>query len=87
MSGYMAAQAQDDVRAMIAQVKTLTVEKLKNLLRFESLTLSGVKSELQIRIIARTFHCATVISLRPLATVLPDICWNRYREDAQRCRC
>jgi hypothetical protein len=53
MSGYPDTQAHDDVRAMIASVKTLTVEKLKNLLRFEALPLSGVKSELQIRIIAR----------------------------------
>lgn len=37
---------------MIAQVKTLTVEKLKILLRTEGLTVSGVKSELQIRTIA-----------------------------------
>ncbi|ETI23409.1 hypothetical protein G647_05211 [Cladophialophora carrionii CBS 160.54] len=52
MSGYPDTQAHDDVRAMIASVKTLTVEKLKNILRAESLPLSGVKSELQIRIIA-----------------------------------
>lgn len=37
---------------MVAQVKTLTVEKLKTLLRTEGLTVSGVKSELQIRTIA-----------------------------------
>ncbi|KIW71164.1 hypothetical protein, variant [Phialophora macrospora] len=52
MSGYPDTQAHDDVRAMIASVKTLTVEKLKNILRFEGLPLSGVKSELQIRTIA-----------------------------------
>lgn len=45
--------AQDQVQQMIAQVKTLTVEKLKNLLRVENLTVGGVKSELQIRTIAR----------------------------------
>jgi len=37
---------------MVAQVKTLTVEKLKTLLRTEGLPVSGVKSELQIRTIA-----------------------------------
>ncbi|OAG35373.1 hypothetical protein AYO21_10444 [Fonsecaea monophora] len=52
MAGYMPAQAQDNVQALIAQVKTLTVEKLKNVLRSEGLPLSGVKSELQIRTIA-----------------------------------
>jgi hypothetical protein len=59
MAGYM--QAQDQVQAMVAQVKTLTVEKLKILLRTEGLPVSGVKSELQIRTIARTVtaqhHC------------------------------
>jgi len=44
---------QDQVQQMIALVKTLTVEKLKTLLRTENLTVSGVKSELQIRTIAR----------------------------------
>lgn len=50
MAGYM----HDQVQAMVAQVKTLTVEKLKTLLRTEGLPVSGVKSELQIRTIART---------------------------------
>lgn len=48
------AQSQDQVQQMIALVKTLTVEKLKVLLRTENLTVGGVKSELQIRTIART---------------------------------
>ncbi|KIW97004.1 uncharacterized protein Z519_02395 [Cladophialophora bantiana CBS 173.52] len=52
MAPYMPAQAQDNVQALIAEVKTLTVEKLKNVLRSEGLALSGVKSELQIRTIA-----------------------------------
>jgi len=46
-------QANDQVQAMMAVVKTLTVDKLKNVLRQEGLTVSGIKSELQIRIIAR----------------------------------
>ncbi|EXJ80340.1 hypothetical protein A1O1_08484 [Capronia coronata CBS 617.96] len=50
MAGYV--QAQDQVQAMVAHVKTLTVEKLKILLRTEGLPVSGVKSELQIRAIA-----------------------------------
>ncbi len=58
MAGYM--QAQDQVQAMVAQVKTLTVEKLKTLLRLEGLPVSGVKSELQIRTIARTAHTHTL---------------------------
>lgn len=57
MAGYM--QAQDQVQAMVAQVKTLTVEKLKILLRTEGLPVSGVKSELQIRTIARTVYRPT----------------------------
>ncbi|KAJ9612292.1 E3 SUMO-protein ligase pli1 [Cladophialophora chaetospira] len=51
MSGFAASQAHDDVDALKAQVKTLTVEKLKILLRSESLPLSGIKSELQMRTI------------------------------------
>ncbi|KAL2428979.1 E3 SUMO-protein ligase pli1 [Exophiala dermatitidis] len=50
MAGYV--QAQDQVQAIVAHIKTLTVEKLKALLRTEGLPLSGVKSELQIRAIA-----------------------------------
>ncbi|OAP57015.1 hypothetical protein AYL99_09127 [Fonsecaea erecta] len=52
MACYVPAQAQDNVQALIANVKTLTVEKLKNVLRSEGLPVSGVKSELQIRTIA-----------------------------------
>ena len=85
MSNYTTAQAQDDVRAMIAQVKTLTVEKLKNLLRVEVLPLSGVKSELQIRLIARMFnnppYCFPFPV--PLPPPHPDIHIYRYRETAQ----
>lgn len=65
MAGYL--QAQDQAQAMVAQVKTLTVEKLKNLLRTESLPVSGVKSELQIRTIARMqrfLHIVTTSALR-----------------------
>ncbi|KIX98051.1 uncharacterized protein Z520_06130 [Fonsecaea multimorphosa CBS 102226] len=51
-NGYMNGPLQDYVQALIAQVKALTVEKLKNVLRSEGLPLSGVKSELQIRTIA-----------------------------------
>jgi hypothetical protein len=61
MSAYTSS-AQDDVRAMIAQVKSLTVEKLKNLLRAESLPVSGIKSELQSRTISRTSASAQPLS-------------------------
>lgn len=43
----------DQVRAMTAEVKTLVNARLKDILREEGLPVSGVKSELQIRIIAR----------------------------------
>lgn len=56
-------QAQDQVQAMVAHVKTLTVEKLKTLLRSEGLAVSGVKSELQIRAIARMRHSISVTIL------------------------
>ena len=48
---------------MVAQVKTLTVERLKTLLRAEGLTVSGIKSELQTRTIARMLlpHLGTVL--------------------------
>ena len=38
-----------------ATAKSLTVAELKNVLRQEALQVSGIKSELQIRIIARMF--------------------------------
>ncbi|ETN40859.1 uncharacterized protein HMPREF1541_05139 [Cyphellophora europaea CBS 101466] len=43
---------QDLARGFIAEVKGLTVAQLKDLLRRQGLTVSGVKSELQIRAIA-----------------------------------
>lgn len=64
MAGYL--QAQDQAQAMVAQVKTLTVERLKNLLRAESLPLSGVKSELQIRSIARMQHFLSILTTSAL---------------------
>ncbi|KAI9873127.1 MAG: hypothetical protein M1823_008000, partial [Watsoniomyces obsoletus] len=48
--GY--SQAADTTNALKADIKSLTVDRLKNILRTESLTVSGVKSELQIRLIA-----------------------------------
>jgi SAP domain len=48
--GY--GQAADTTNALKADIKSLTVDRLKNILRSESLTVSGVKSELQIRLIA-----------------------------------
>lgn len=50
-NGYH-TQLQDLGRSLIAEVKGLTVAQLKDLLRVQSLTVSGVKSELQIRAIA-----------------------------------
>ena len=60
-------QMQDQVQQMIAHVKTLTVEKLKNLLRVENLTVGGVKSELQIRTIARM--CPKPLHCPPLTAI------------------
>jgi hypothetical protein len=57
-AGY--GQARDQVQAIIAQVKTLTVDNLKKILRSEGLPVSGVKSELQIRTIAR--KCRVVLT-------------------------
>lgn len=45
---------QDVARSLIAEVKSLTVAQLKDLLRLQGLTVGGVKSELQIRAIAGT---------------------------------
>lgn len=50
-NGYH-TQLQDLSRSLIAEVKSLTVAQLKDLLRQQGLTVSGVKSELQIRAIA-----------------------------------
>ncbi|KAK5065065.1 hypothetical protein LTR84_000900 [Exophiala bonariae] len=46
------ASSQEQASQMTARVKTLTVEKLKILLRTEGLPVSGVKNELQVRAIA-----------------------------------
>ncbi|KIV91080.1 hypothetical protein PV10_05663 [Exophiala mesophila] len=51
-SAYRQSQTHDQVSALVGQIKLLTVDKLKNLLRLENLPVSGVKSELQIRTIA-----------------------------------
>lgn len=51
-SAYRQSQTHDQASALVAQVKLLTVDKLKNVLRIENLPVSGVKSELQIRTIA-----------------------------------
>ena len=47
--GYVAA---DQLQALKAQIKSLTVDRLKSVLRSEAQTVSGVKSELQIRLIS-----------------------------------
>lgn len=49
MHGYIAA---DQMQALKAQIKGLTVDRLKNVLRSEGQTVSGVKSELQVRLIS-----------------------------------
>ena len=47
--GYLAA---DQLQALKAQIKSLTVDRLKHVLRSEGQTVSGVKSELQVRLIS-----------------------------------
>lgn len=44
----------DLVRGIIAEVKLLTVDRLKRVLKSEHLQVSGIKNELQMRLIART---------------------------------
>ena len=56
MASHGYGQAADNTNALKAEIKTLTVERLKNVLRHENLTVSGVKSELQIRLISRKAH-------------------------------
>lgn len=49
----------DLVRRMVAQTKTLLNDQLRRVLREESMTVSGVKAELQNRIIGRMIPTAT----------------------------
>ena len=65
--GY--GQAADQTSALKASVKQLTVSELKNILRKEGLTVSGVKSELQVRLIS----CTLLLHRSPPATSLRDI--------------
>lgn len=62
MSGAHTVQG-DLVRGILAEVNTLTVDRLKRALKAENLTVSGLKNELQIRLRARTYstylHCTT----------------------------
>jgi len=44
----------DQTRHMVAQTKTLLNEQLRKVLKEEGLAVSGVKTELQLRIINRT---------------------------------
>lgn len=54
MASYGLSAQNDHVRSTVAEAKTLTVDRLKKVLRGEHLPVSGIKSELQIRLIART---------------------------------
>ena len=58
----------DQTRHMVAQTKTLLNEQLRKVLKEEGLTVSGVKNELQLRIINRT---ATSISSIQSSNSLP----------------
>lgn len=49
----MSTMQADLVRGTIAEVKQLTVDKLKRILKNENLPVGGLKSELQTRLVAR----------------------------------
>jgi hypothetical protein len=51
-NGY-STQAQDQGKSIIAKIKSLTVNELKNLLKVLGIAVSGVKTQLQLRAIAR----------------------------------
>lgn len=51
MASYSGGAQADLVRGTIAEVKSLTVDRLKRVLRQENLQVSGIKNELQIRLI------------------------------------
>lgn len=70
---------------MTARVKTLTVEKLKILLRTEGLPVSGVKNELQLKAIARKATGQFGLVLFPFIFTSDTANLPRYREAAQ-CR-
>lgn len=54
MASIGGASVQDDlVRGIISEAKLLTVDRLKRVLRSEGQLMSGIKSELQARLIAR----------------------------------
>lgn len=54
MASYGGATIQGDLlRGTVAEAKTLTVDRLKRVLRGESLPQGGLKNELQMRLIAR----------------------------------
>ncbi len=64
--GYGQAAA-DQVNALKAELKQLTVPELKRVLKSENLALSGLKGDLQIRLTARECFC------RNLAGFLPNL--------------
>jgi hypothetical protein len=71
-SGYGQAQA-DATRGMIAHTKTLLNAQLKQVLSAENLKVSGVKSDLQIRIISREFGLLSLLLPLPLPLPLPRL--------------
>lgn len=59
----------DQTRHMVAQTKTLLNEQLRRVLKEEELAVSGVKAELQLRIINRTRPRATHSDPPPLTAL------------------
>ena len=65
----------EQTRHMVAQTKTLLNEQLRKVLKEEGLTVSGVKNELQLRIINRT---ATSISIQSSNSLLITLALYRH---------
>ena len=74
MNGNRSIQ-EDLVRGTIAEIKQLTVDRLRKLLRNEDLQVSGVKNELQTRLIARTLQPSL---RRDLVSTREDKISDRY---------
>jgi hypothetical protein len=87
MASIGGASIQDDlVRGIIAEVKSLTVDRLKRVLRSEGQLMSGIKTELQTRLIARRHMFYHPDTLAVLTNHLPDILDAERRNDQVQLR-
>ena len=67
MASHLQTPLADQTRHMVAQAKTLLNEQLRKVLKEEGLAVSGVKAELQTRIIHRA-------EPHPIPPSPPDLC-------------